>query len=224
MTRPDSSIQVGCDRLVECIRDMSARYIAKTGNAPRTLILVGGSALAMHGIRETSDDVDLYSPDPVIVKIARDVEAASGFPVDVTMKKNLWGDLNIYDIEEDALVMKQIKVGGHTVDIAALSVETLFVVKANTFREKDRDDLPGILGKTSIERVLERISNLWKKEPTHEIEIAVSNTISELQLASGRMITRDDFIRVDEEIVSEWRETVFQDFPWLAPSSMAMRA
>lgn len=211
MTAP----RVDRDHLVGCIKELAARYVHKTGRAPRMLITFGGSAMALHGIRATSEDVDLYAPDPKLLSLARDVERETGYTIDLTNKKNLMGDLVIKDIEEDAEVMERVEVLGQEVDIAAISPETLFVIKANTLREKDRDDLFLILPYTSWPKVIARMATLWSQQPSFEAEVMLSNTLSELQMVGERVACLADFEGVPPEIMAQWAPIIERDFPYV---------
>lgn len=182
MSQNERNIDI--DGLVKTIISLNHEYISLNGKQPRTLIAVGGSAMALHGIRSVSADIDLYSPEDGFMPIAEQVEAASGLRIDVTSKTVLWGVLDIADIERDAKVIKSAAIDGFSVDIAAISPETLFVIKASTLREKDRDDLPLILPFTSIQAILARADELVPRQNEVVAEDMVMNLISELQLVT----------------------------------------
>lgn len=172
------------ENLVDTIRAMVHEYIDRHGMAPRTLIAVGGSAMALHGCRPLSEDIDLYAPEDAFAPIAAEIERESGLRIDVTSKTTLWGVLNIHDIEKDAVVKESVIVDGFVVDIAAISPETLFVIKASTMREKDRDDLPLLINHTSPDRIMVRLESLLKSQDACLFEETLSNVISEIQLVT----------------------------------------
>lgn len=181
------------DQLILTINSMVHEYVERHGRSPRTLIAVGGSAMSMHGLRSLSEDIDLYSPDDAFAPIAVEIERASGLRIDVTSKTTLWGILNIHDIEKDAVVKESVIIDGFMVDIAAISPETLFVIKASTMRNKDRDDLPLILLHTSPERIMQRLESLLKSQDDRVAEETLLNVISELQLVELSPVNMDWF-------------------------------
>ena len=168
---------------VGIIRELAHRYITTHHRAPRTIIVVGGTAMTMHGLREQSSDVDIFQAEDAFAEVARELEAMSGHKIDVTSDYNLWGELDVYDIESDAEVMETLDIEGFTVDIAAISPETLFVIKASSMRDKDRADLGAIMTATSPEKVMERTQHLLEAlDDRHIQQEVLSCVISEVQL------------------------------------------
>ena len=168
---------------VEVIRELAQRYVAKHERPPRTIIVVGGTALAMRGLRDQSSDIDIFQDEDAFAEVARELETMSGHKIDVTNDYRLWGGLDVYDIESDAEVMETLDVEGFSVDIAAISVETLFVIKASSMRDKDRADLPAIMAATTPERIMERTQSLVLALDDRYLEEEVLGcVISEIQL------------------------------------------
>lgn len=105
-------------------------------------------------------------------------------------------------------------------DIAAISPETLFVIKASTMREKDRDDLPAIWGSVSPEGIFGRADYLLQSLDICEAEDVLLNLVSEVQLVSqciaqAAWFARAPFIR------DHWGDLLKQAFPagaWDIPS------
>lgn len=137
------------------------------------VVLVGGNALMAHQIRMASGDVDLYFPGysaDIVREVERENQAVYGpdFRLDVTATENLWGMVLVRDIEEDSVDAPD---GGHASHapwrIKALSLETLFLIKLDAGREKDRGDLPLIAAKTNVERICRRFGTLvaWHGTP-----------------------------------------------------------
>jgi hypothetical protein len=125
------------------------------------LVLVGGSAMAAHGIREESVDVDLFAPhvSPDVAHAAeRGLAQRFGdtFRLDVTGVANLWGPIMINDIPDAPAVPD--RPGGLT--LRALSIEDLFLLKLQAGRDKDRDDLPLLANRTSPEALIHRFGQL----------------------------------------------------------------
>ena len=155
---------LGREDATRTIRQLYQAYVDQHHRVPRMLIAIGGTAMAYHDMRKLSEDIDLYCPEDAFLPLAAELETATGLRIYVTSQTTLFGTLDIRDIEEDARVMENVEVEmdgkSFSVDIAAISPETLFVIKANTLREKDRDDLPAILEKTSPEQVFQRLEVL----------------------------------------------------------------
>lgn len=74
------------------------QYHSVTGKIPQVLFVVGGTAMAFHNMREQSEDVDLFFKDLDFEYAVKQVEAETGYRIDVTSEKNLWGDLVIPDL------------------------------------------------------------------------------------------------------------------------------
>ncbi len=169
-------------RTVETLARMAADYRARHGRPPSLLIVVGGSAMVLRGLRERSEDVDLYHPDEDFAPIASDLERRSGLRIDVTHRKNLWGDLVIRDIEHDAEVLERVEIEGFSVDLAAISPQTLFVIKASSLREKDRSDLFLLAPVVTPQNVLARAQGLLEGLEDYLREDILCNLVSELQM------------------------------------------
>ncbi|MHB1903762.1 MAG: DUF6036 family nucleotidyltransferase [Ferrimicrobium sp.] len=165
------------------IGELVESYVRRHHRAPRTIIVIGGTAMAMRRLRERSLDIDIFHPDDAFAEVARELEERSGYRIDVTNRRTLWGEIAVLDIESDAEVMETLEIEGFTVDIAAISPETLFVIKASSMRDKDRADLGAIMTATSPEKVIERagylIGSLEYRYLKQEI---LANILAEMQL------------------------------------------
>ena len=139
--------------------------------------------MALRGLRDESEDIDIFYPDDEFHSIAEEIESRSGYRIDVTSKNNLWGQLKIQDIEQDAQVLESLEIEGFTLDIAAISPETLFVIKSSSMREKDRSDLPLLKQVTSPQEIIARSEYLLKTLETRQgREECLANILSEMQL------------------------------------------
>ena len=165
-------------KAIELVREIAASYIRKNGKPPGILIAVGGTAMALHGVRDESEDVDLYVSVREMESIATEIEASSGYRIDVTSKTNLWGRIDVWDIESDAVMMENMEIEGYYVDLAAISPETLFIVKASSMREKDRNDLSVVLPLTSPEKIMERFASLWTRQDFFVRDESLVNILS----------------------------------------------
>jgi hypothetical protein len=130
------------------------------------IVMVGGTAMAAHNIRKLSYDVDLYArdfSDDVVYQVEQEFKRQFGndFKIDVTSVENIWGDIMLRDIHESEpdMVMHS---GNRDITIRKLSPEDLFLLKLDTGREKDQDDLFVLYKKTNSERLIERFNVVWK--------------------------------------------------------------
>jgi hypothetical protein len=133
------------------------------------VVLVGGAALCLNGIRESSGDIDLYGPRK-LRDHARVLEAqlrsqyGPHFAIDVTSEPNIWGRLKVPEIDRSR-ELKTIHVGHQVYALRALDPETLFVIKNEAGREKDIFDLELIARHTTAEAIIERWTEIMAANP-----------------------------------------------------------
>lgn len=130
------------------------------------IVMVGGTAMAAHNIRQLSQDVDIYArdfSDEVVYQVEQEFKPQFGddFKIDVTSAENIWGDIMLRDIHlsEPDLVMR---FGNRDITIRKLRLEDLFLLKLDTGREKDRDDLTALYDKMAPDTLIERFNVVWK--------------------------------------------------------------
>jgi hypothetical protein len=142
-------------RLVEVARSR--------GEALRSpIVLVGGTALAGWRIRAHSHDVDLYMPeisaDAVeIVEQELRVRYGATFRLDVTTGENLWGSILVRDIGLSPVLGT---IAG--LELRALRIEDLFLLKLASGRARDLDDLELIAPRTTADALVDRWNQLIK--------------------------------------------------------------
>jgi len=186
------------DDAVAALTEIAQDYIERHGVAPRTLITVGGTAISLRRLgRNQTNDIDLFHPDDAFHALVREYEERSGIRIDVTNRRNLWGSLTVRDIETDASVVESIDVGGFTVDLAAISPDTLFVIKACSMREKDRADLPLVLAATTVPDVMKRAETLLASLDRYERVESFLNLVAELHLVTQTMVGPSWFVKAD---------------------------
>ncbi len=178
---------------------------------PRTIIVVGGTAMSLRRLRDESEDVDIFYPDDAFRTITEDLERRSGFRIDVTSKNNLWGQLEIHDIEHDAQVVESVDIG-FAVDIAAISPETLFVIKSSSMRDKDRSDLGLLMGVTTPAQIMARAECLLiTLETRQDREEFLGNILSEMQLVLLEEV-KPEWLTQALDLASEHRDFVREQF------------
>lgn len=203
---------------IQIIRDVYATYEHKTTRKPRIVIAIGGMAMAMHGLRDSSGDVDLYIPDRRMASLAAEMEKEIGYPIDVTWKNTLWGSLKITDIESDAVVMEHALVNGETVDIAAVSVETLFILKTASMRPKDKQDLFILMPPATPQSVFGRFAQLWSQQEPHLAEQCLSDLAAEIQMVTRQPIALAYLDAIPEPVKTQWVTLLLEDFPCMVPT------
>ncbi len=142
-------------RLVEV-----ARARGETLQSP--IVLVGGTAMAGWQLRSHSHDVDLYMPEvsaEAIELVEREFRARYGeqFRLDVTSGENIWGEILIRDISSSP-AMGSIE----GIDLRALRIEDLFLVKLSAGRLRDLADLDLIAPRTTAAALVDRWNQLSK--------------------------------------------------------------
>jgi hypothetical protein len=142
--------------------------VAEERNEPfeEPIVMVGGTAMMAHDIRKQSRDVDLYAgdfSDDVVHQVEEEFKKRLGddFKIDVTSAENIWGSIMLRDIRDSEPTVR-MKFRDHILVIRRLSVEDLFLLKLDTEREKDRDDLPVLYERTSLDRLIDRFNIIWK--------------------------------------------------------------
>lgn len=130
------------------------------------IVMIGGTAMAAHHVRRLSYDVDLYVrdfSDEVVHQVEQEFKRTFGddFKIDVTSGENLWGDILLRDIQQSE-PDRVMRVGSRDVTIRKLAIADLFLVKLDTGREKDRDDLSILYEKTDPNILIERFNVIWK--------------------------------------------------------------
>jgi hypothetical protein len=130
-----------------------------------SIVFLGGSALAAHGLRTGSNDVDVYTPsvgDASIAQVETEFRARFGrrFRLDVTTVANIWGIIMIPDLADAPLVTMLEAPSGRPHFIRALRLEDVYILKAASGRERDPDDLPLVAPKTTWEAIVKRFDQL----------------------------------------------------------------
>ncbi len=151
---------LGFDDALVVVRDLVEEFTASTGRLIRSIVAVGGTALAAHAIRERSGDVDLYLSDiddDVLDRVRLKFVPVYGqsFKIDATPSNTVWGAIALLDIEESPTVrLLATRIG--TVSIRALTPETLYIMKVAANRAKDQPDLAALADRTHYEAVVRR--------------------------------------------------------------------
>lgn len=156
---------------------------------PEDVILLGGGALCVGGIRH-HEDLDFYCKDTNFSKALKIFERTwlsprLGITIDITDSDLLWGEIRVPDLAEDALDYQLSKYNNK---IKRASNETLFILKANSGREKDIRDLGLIATETTPEKIVKRLQVLAQyneEEFGMDFMDRIVNTYSEMQFHYG---------------------------------------
>ncbi len=160
----DTGATVAFDDAVEVIRDLAVTFRSATGRPLRSVVSVGGTALAAHAVRDRSEDIDVYLSevdDAVLYLVTKKYAARFGprFKIDATPSNTLWGAIAIADIESSPIVRGSD--GEETVAVRALSIETLYIVKTAANRAKDQADIQALAMRTTYAATLSRAKQLF---------------------------------------------------------------
>jgi predicted nucleotidyltransferase len=163
---------------IGCLKTIFERQFAKSGHAPATVVVVGGTALAAHGVRMLSEDVDYFSTEideDIVHVVEQEYQAQLGeaFKIDATPTENLWGPLLLRDIAHSP-VHETIIVGDSRVQIRKLSLEDLVMVKLTAGREKDEQDLLLLAERTEPDTLVARFNQVigWYGDRASVIEFS----------------------------------------------------
>jgi predicted nucleotidyltransferase len=137
-----------------------ARARGETLRSP--IVLVGGTALAGWQIRAYSRDVDIYMPEisaDAVEIVEQELRATYGtsFRLDVTTGENVWGAILVRDIASSPALGT---IAG--LELRALRIEDLFLLKLASGRTRDLDDLDLIAPRTTPGALLDRWNQLIK--------------------------------------------------------------
>jgi hypothetical protein len=125
-------------------------------------VLVGGTALAGWRIRAYSHDVDIYMPEisaDAVELVEQELRARYGatFRLDVTTGENLWGSILVRDIGSSPVLGTIAEL-----ELRALRIEDLFLLKLASGRTRDLEDLELIAPRTTPDALVDRWNQLSK--------------------------------------------------------------
>jgi hypothetical protein len=137
-----------------------ARSRGETLRSP--IVLVGGTALAGWRIRAYSHDVDIYMPEisiDAVEIVEQELRARYGasFRLDVTTGENVWGSILVRDIASSPVIGTIADL-----ELRALRIEDLFLLKLASGRTRDRDDLELIAPRATADALVDRWNQLIK--------------------------------------------------------------
>ena len=126
------------------------------------IVLVGGTALAGWNIRSHSHDVDIYIPEisaDAVEIVEQEFRARHGarFRLDVTTGENVWGSILVRDIASSPAFGTIAEL-----ELRALRIEDLFLLKLASGRTRDLDDLDLLAPRTTADALVNRWNQLIK--------------------------------------------------------------
>lgn len=168
------------NRLISGLSSKLARHIAQ---GPVDIVLAGGAAMAVYGLRGEVEDFDLYTPDVDVFKSwSRDKDP----DLDITYHDNFWGQVVIGDALKRPVIFEDARVRVRCLDVASL-----FIMKTDAAREKDIDDLLLLGPMVEPMDILKRMAALRRYNPYGPWYLSTENLIAEIQLQYGLEITEE---------------------------------
>jgi hypothetical protein len=204
---------IGHSEALEVVAALEAECRARGAPIGDPVVLVGGSAMAAHGLRQRSVDVDLFvgsASDDAVNAVERRLRTRFGpaFRLDVTTGENLWGILLLRDLATSPIV-GTIETPDGRRPLRALRPEDLFFLKLLADRPKDREDIPLIAKVLSVEAVTARFAEvlpwLGNRSAVLGFADAVIRSLVEHLGADGRQLART--LRVSEHVRAELIDT-----------------
>ena len=103
------------------------------------IVVAGGTVLCARQIRPTSMDLDIKVPPALVAIVERVAKRHPDVVIDVTTTEYFWGQVRVPG-EPTRPSVKVSPGGGLQFEVQTLSLETLFVLKAISGRDKDITD------------------------------------------------------------------------------------
>ena len=157
------------------------------------LAIIGGAALQLHGLKTATHDLDIYTSNGRIIEAWRKDDPEL---IDLCDNTYLWGQLNVPDILKGGKKLMFEKC-----EFTLPTVETLFILKADSGRERDIADLSLLRAVTTPSKILKRMGQLkpWNDESTWYY--CAENLLSEIEFQYGCTIEEEHMLllNLDEE-------------------------
>lgn len=143
-------------------------------------VIVGGAAMCLHGLRDATNDIDIWTRDPIGVTELMKRNLPS-IMFDVTNDPYIWGGFDVSPGDNSVTACGTVQV---------LDKPTLFAVKSDTGRSKDISDLELLAGSMPQEDVLERISGFTRNNKDRFLFFA-EHVLLEIQASYMTPISRE---------------------------------
>ncbi len=160
------SVLIDYEKAVAVIRRLLEVAEQSGASFKEPIVMVGGTAMAAHRLRKMSYDVDIFAadyPDEVINMVEQEFRLQFGhdFKIDITSVENIWGHIMLRDIKDSESDM-ELNIGDRSVTVRKLGLTDLFLLKLDSVREKDQDDLPLLFEKINVDDLISRFNTVWK--------------------------------------------------------------
>lgn len=150
------------DQALACLRGILEHQVAKHGEAPRFVVLIGETAMLAHGIRKFSTGIEYFSPE-IDDDLVREVEMSMskvrgpGCRIDATPGENLWGPIIFRDIADSGEIT-ELSIGKLKIPVKVMSVEDLVMAMLARGIPEAGDDLSLLAGEISVDTLVERFN------------------------------------------------------------------
>jgi hypothetical protein len=166
--------------ILKTLTEISEKLRADTHE--RIVILVGGSALALNGLRETTEDIDSISHfDEELSQAIHDVGASFGLSRNWFNNRSRAFAPEFLNQDKCAVV-----VDFPGLQVLSLSLEDIFVMKINAARDRDIADLITMWPHVSFESSTEVVKAFRRAYPNAEHDEFLQDWVDEIIQRSTR--------------------------------------
>lgn len=198
---------IGKAGVLDSITALCRTYRATRGRNPSILVAIGGTAMSLHGLRDQSSDVDIFSTDRDIARIGQMTQAFiddEPVTIDITSDRHLWGEIDVFDIDDDATLVNIVEIDGDQVEIRAISPETLLILKAMAGRDKDKADIEILRERVAPAMALSRVATLWEHNATSTMTECLDRVLDVFADQNQFEIEPGWFADVPWPVLSQW--------------------
>lgn len=161
----------------------------------REIVIVGGSALCLSGVRDTTGDLDLLVPFPLQSIVSSVQKAFPDLVIDMTEDDHCWGGLRSGKGSwKETTIIQPNPCGGDSVfRVKIMSLEEIWIRKAIDSCREDKDipDLYRIAEHTTPEKIVAEFSRMVRTNDRFEMNELADLLLSEISATFNREISSD---------------------------------
>jgi len=170
---------------------------------PSNVVIVGGVALSYFGIRESTQDIDVYANEvSSLYNISNRMmdywkeKFGNEFDVDFTNNDTMWTDrIKIGNLNQcEKVCFINDSNGEPSLCLSVLSPEIIFILKSIADRDKDRQDLNKIFNYTSKEKIIGAINDIVPFNKSYDNRMMIESAMSNIQELSLELVSSEDLL------------------------------